>query len=195
LSARYRGRIFHTGALFGYQNLGAIAFAAGNYRKALDYYTKARDLRPGRDSTWRNIADCYAMLGDTERQNESYRKATEMVSDALRLNPNPGSSWMNLAFYQAKLGLVDNAEVSLQQAKSHGAGDMQSQFKHAQVLALLGKKEEALRQVLDCMSKGLSPAEVDLALDLKEVRKDPRYKRQLALVRAKTEFSAKGAEQ
>ena len=178
-----------------YQNLGAIAFAAGNYRKALDYYTKARDLRPGRDSTWRNIADCYAMLGDTERQNESYRKATEMVSDALRLNPNPGSSWMNLAFYQAKLGLLDNAEVSLQQAKSHGAGDMQSQFKHAQVLALLGKKEEALRQVLDCMSKGLSPAEVDLALDLKEVRKDPRYKRQLALVRAKTEFSAKGAEQ
>jgi eukaryotic-like serine/threonine-protein kinase len=178
-----------------YQNLGAIAFAAGNYRKALGYYTKARDLRPGRDSTWRNIADCYAMLGDTERQNESYRKAAEMVSDALRLNPNPGSSWMNLAFYQAKLGLRGDAEMSLRQAESHGAGDMQSQFKQAQVLALLGKKEEALRQVLDCMSKGLSPAEVDLALDLNEVRKDPRYKRQLALAKPKTEFSAKGAEQ
>jgi len=47
---------------FTYSNLGSIAFAAGDYRRALDYYTKARDLRPTRDTTWRNIGDCYAIV-------------------------------------------------------------------------------------------------------------------------------------
>ena len=168
-----------------YQNLGAIAFAAGDYRKALDYYLKARDMRPARDSTWRNIADCYAMLGDRERGKESYRKAAELVTESLRINPSPGSSWMNLAFYQAKLGLVDKSQLSLREAELHGAADMQSQFKKAQVLAVLGNRKEALRQVLECMAKGLSPAEVDLSVDLKEVRGDPGYKSQVAQIRSR----------
>lgn len=167
------------------QNLGAIAFAAGNYRKALDYYSKARDLRPSRDTTWRNIADCYRMLGDAQREKENYAKAAELLSDALRINPNPGASWMNLAFYQAKLGEREEAGKSLREAASHGASDLQSEFKEAQILALVGKKEEALRQVLDCLSKGLALAETELAVDLKEVRNDPRYKRQVALIKSK----------
>jgi len=167
------------------QNLGAIAFAAGNYRKALDYYGKARDLRPSRDTTWRNMADCYRMLGDAQREKEDYAKADELLSAALRINPNPGASWMNLAFYQAKLGEREEAGKSLREAASHGASDLQSEFKEAQILALVGKKEEALRQVLDCLSKGLAPAEIELAVDLKEVRNDPRYKRQVALRKTK----------
>jgi tetratricopeptide (TPR) repeat protein len=166
-------------------NLGAIAFAAGDYRKALEYYKKARDLRPSLDVAWRNLADCYAMLGDTQHKTESYRKAAEVASEALRINPNRGSLWMNLAFYQSKVGQAAEAETSLRQAESHGAVDMQSQFKKAQVLAVLGKKDEAVRQVLDCMSKGLSQAEVELALDLKDVRNDPRYKRQVAQMKAR----------
>jgi serine/threonine protein kinase/Tfp pilus assembly protein PilF len=167
-----------------FQNLGAITFGAGDYRKALDYYIKARDLRPARDSTWRNIADCYAMLGDAEREKENYRKAADLLSDALRINPKPGASWTSLALYQAKLGQRDKAEASLHEAESHGASDVQSQFKKAQVLAALGMKDQALRQVLDCMSKGLSQAEVELALDLKDIRTDPRYKRQVSQMKA-----------
>ncbi|HWD00526.1 MAG TPA: serine/threonine-protein kinase [Candidatus Sulfopaludibacter sp.] len=167
-----------------YQNLGSIAFSAGNYRKALDYYTKARDLRPSSDSSWRNIADCYAMLGDARQEKESYAKAAELVANNLRINPKPGALWMNQAFYQAKLGQRTEAEASLTEAEAHGATDMHSKFKKAQVLAVLGKKEEALRQVLECLSKGLSKTEVELALDLKEVRNDPRYKRLVAQIRS-----------
>ena len=165
---------------FAYGNLGLIAFGTGDYRKALEYYTKARDLRPTRDTTWRNIGDCYTMLGDAAKVTESYEKAAALLQDSLRINPKPGASWMTLAFYQAKLGRRADAEKAVQNAESRGASDVPSQFKKAQVLALLGEKEQALRQVLDCLAKGLSHTEVDLALDLKDVRNDPRYRNQVA---------------
>ena len=168
-----------------YSNLGSLAFTAGDYRRALDYYTKARDLRPARDVTWRNIGDCYMMLGDRARMIESYRKAEALLEEALKINPKPGASWMNLAFYRAKLGRRDEAAQAMQTAESRGAGDLQSQFKKAQVLALMGRKEESVQQVLKCMENGLSRTEVELAPDLKEVRSDPRYKRQAAQMEAK----------
>jgi hypothetical protein len=44
-----------------------------------------------------------------------------------------------------------------------------------QALALLGRKEEAMQLLLKCMDRGLAPIEVDAALDLGGLRKDPRY--------------------
>jgi tetratricopeptide (TPR) repeat protein len=112
---------------------------------------------------------------------ENYRKAADILGESLRINPKPGRQWMNLAYYQAKLGHSAEAEKSMQTAEARGAGDVSAQFKKAQVLALLRRNEESVLMVIDCMKKGLSPAEVELALDLKEVRADPRYKRQAAL--------------
>jgi tetratricopeptide (TPR) repeat protein len=165
---------------FTYSNLGSMAFESGDYNKALGYYGKARDLRPTRDATWRNIGDCYAMLGNAAQVKTNYLKAAELLAGALATNPKPGASWMRLAFYQAKLGERADAEKSLQNAELRGAGDVHAQFMKAQVLALLGEKDEALQQVLDCLTNGLSHTEVDLALDLKEVRNDARYKRAVA---------------
>ena len=67
--------------------------------------------------------------------------------------------------------------------------DARGQFVKAQTLAVLGRKEEALQQVLKCIDQGLSPIDVELALDLKEVRSDPRYRQHIA---GKTKI-AKGA--
>jgi tetratricopeptide (TPR) repeat protein len=163
-----------------YLNLGTLAFSSGDYRKALASYEKARDLRPRNDVTWRNIADCYAMLGEPVRATESFAKAAEAASEVVRTNPARAATWMNLAFYEAKLGHVDKAEMALREAGSHGASDLQSQFKRVQVMFLLGHHEESLQLLLDCLKKGLKPADVDLALDLNPLRNDPRYQRVVA---------------
>jgi hypothetical protein len=34
--------------------------------------------------------------------------------------------------------------------------------------------------VVECLNRGLTPVEIDLALDLKDVRLDPRYKQAVA---------------
>jgi hypothetical protein len=61
---------------------------------------------------------------------------------------------------------------------------VESQLTKAQALALLGKKEEALQLVIACLNKGLNPLEVKLALDLRDVRLDPRYKSAEAKLRS-----------
>lgn len=159
-----------------YRGLGDIAFEGGDYHGALDYYFKARDLRPTEHVTWRDIGDSYAMLSDSARVQESYAKAAELLAESLRTNPRRGASWMTLAFYEAKLGRREAAEADIQNAESRGTSDTKSRFEKAETLALLGRKDEALRLVLQCMDNGLSPVEVELALDLKSVRADPRYR-------------------
>jgi tetratricopeptide (TPR) repeat protein len=163
--------------------LGNLAFEAADYKKALEYYEKARYLRPRNDIIWRNIGDCYAMLGDQAKVTESYDRAAEYLADSLKTNPLRGAAWMTLAFYEAKLGRRSEAEGAMKQAEARGASDVQSQFKKAQVLALIGRKDEAVRLTLECLDHGLSKVYVDLALDLAVVRADPRYRSRVAAER------------
>jgi serine/threonine protein kinase/tetratricopeptide (TPR) repeat protein len=163
-------------------NLGSILFERGDYRQALDYYGKARDLRPQSHILWRNLGDCYAMLGDNSSAVESYKMAVQTASASVQTNPRPPGNWLYLAFYQAKLGHKAEAETALRTAVAKGPAGVQAQLAEAQALALLGRKEEALRLVLDCLDHGISTVDVELALDLKEVRDDVRYRRRVAQI-------------
>jgi Tfp pilus assembly protein PilF len=163
-----------------YNNLGTIAFGGQRYKEALDFYQHARDLNPRSDIVWRNIGDCYTMLGQPALERESYTKAAELVSQSLAANAKRGPLWMQLAFYTAKLGRREESESALAAADTNGAGDLQSQFRKVQVLSLLGRRREALELLLACLDKGLSPADVELALDLKELRTDPKYRNRVA---------------
>ncbi|MGB7760043.1 MAG: tetratricopeptide repeat protein, partial [Bryobacteraceae bacterium] len=168
-----------------YANLGSLAFENGDYRGALSYYEKARDLKPRDDEAWRNIGDCHTMLGDPAAARENYAKAAALLGEELAINPSEGRSWMTLAFYQAKLGHRGEADADIRNAEQHSATDAQSQFLKAQALAVMGRREEALALVLKLMDGGLSPVDVQLALDLAAVRADPRYKSRAAALEKK----------
>jgi len=164
---------------FVYSSLGLISFRRGNYQKAAEYYSQARDLNPKNHRVWRNLGDCYAMLGDSKRQLDCYAKAADALSELLKVNPKPGANWATLSFYHAKLGRRSEAEADLNTAEERGL-DPKAQFTKAQTLALLGRKQEALDLVLKCMDQGLSKVEVELALDLKQIRSDPKYIRHVS---------------
>ena len=168
-----------------YLNLGDLSFNSGDYRRALTYYEKARDLNPQYDLAWRNIGDCYTMLGNSRMEHESYAKAAEIVAASLETNPKRGAQWMTLAFYHAKLGRRPEAEKDIEEAEARRATDLPSQLFKAQALAAMGRKEDALQLVLHGLGQGLSPVEVEMALDLKVVRSDPRYVRRLATLGTK----------
>ncbi|HEY0795440.1 MAG TPA: protein kinase [Acidisarcina sp.] len=158
-----------------YRNLGDMTWSDGNYKGALEYYRQSAALDPKFHLTWRDIADCYAILGQPSLVLPSYAKAASLLSDELAANPRNSSDWMTLAFYHAKLGASTAALDDIRNAEHRGASDVESQFMKVQALALLGKKEEATKLLLICMDRGLSPVEVDLAIDLKDIRNDPRY--------------------
>jgi serine/threonine protein kinase/tetratricopeptide (TPR) repeat protein len=174
-SAAFHASLERAPSELAWLNLGNIAFEEGNYRTALDYFEKARDLKPTDDLAWRNIADCYAILGDRKAMLENYAKAADVLGDLLRTNPKRGPDWVTMAFYQAKLGYRAEAESALRSAETAGASSLQAQFTKAQALAVLGRKEEAMEILADCVGQGLSPAEINLALDLKGIREDPAW--------------------
>jgi serine/threonine protein kinase/Flp pilus assembly protein TadD len=153
--------------------LGDIAFIDGKYTTALDYYQRAADQYPKNHVTWRDIGDCYAVLGRPALVQKNYAKAAEILSDAMAMNPGDGAGWATLAFYHAKIHDTADAEADLVKAK--GANEVESQFMMVQAMALLGRKDEAMQLLLKCMDRGLVPLEVDGALDLGDLRKDPRY--------------------
>jgi eukaryotic-like serine/threonine-protein kinase len=168
-----------------YRALGDIAFSDGNYKGSLDNYQRAAALDPKDHTIWRDIGDCYAMLGQTAQVRKNYAKAAQLLSDSLTANPRNGLDWATLAFYHAKIGDSARAQSDIENAYAQGAkDDVESQFFVAQALAVLGKKRDALNLVLWCLDRQLSQVEVDLALDLKDIRKDPKYLSHISRVQA-----------
>jgi serine/threonine protein kinase/tetratricopeptide (TPR) repeat protein len=163
--------------------LGDIAYTARDYRGALDYYQRARGINPNRHEIWRDIGDCYTMLGQPEQTQQSYQKAAGILGADLQINPRFGSDWMTLAYYSAKLGDRSTSMTQLAEAEKRGAADLESQLLKAQILVLAGEKEKGIRLTLDLLSRGMSPVYVNLSADLQGVLGDPRLRAALAKAR------------
>ena len=158
-----------------YSGLGSIAFRRRDYRAALQSYEKAKLINPNRAVTWRNIGDCQTMLNNRAAEIASYTRAAELQAGAVKLNPGNGTDWIYLAFYQAKCGRMLEAERALREARQRTL-DLRARFTEVQTLAVLGRKREALDLLLTCIDNGLSLVDAELALDLKDLRNDPRYR-------------------
>jgi serine/threonine protein kinase/Flp pilus assembly protein TadD len=163
-----------------YRTLGDIAFMDGNYRSAESFYQKAAKLNPINHDLWRDIGDCEAMFGNDVGVRENYAKAARALLDGIPKHSGSAYEWATLAFYYAKTGDRKQAESALQKAGPYDSMNVATRLMMIQAIALLGRKEEALRQVISALDDGLSPIQVDLALDLKDLRKDPRYQSHVA---------------
>ena len=161
---------------YAYSNLGTVYSQSGDYKKALLSFNKARDFMPGDSENWRNVADCQTNLGNPGAARNAYAKAAELAAAEVQINPKLGPVWMALAFYRAKAGDGPGFEAALRQGEAFGDLDVQSLFFKAQALAANGRRREALNLVIELLQRGLSPVEVELALDLDRIRQEPRYK-------------------
>ncbi|HEX3985274.1 MAG TPA: protein kinase [Acidobacteriaceae bacterium] len=155
--------------------LGDLDFEDAKYSDALKDYQHAGKLDPRNHLIERNMGDCYFMLGNAAMVSQSYTRAAQFLSAQLQTSQRDGFGWANLAFYQAKIGNRADADADLSKAKTLGANDVASRFMMVQALDVLGRKQEALDLLLWCMDKGLSPVEVNLAVDLKDLRTTRAY--------------------
>lgn len=82
-----------------YQKMGYCLQKEGNYRKAIDQYTKADILQS--DSLWtmRHIAQCYRLLGEFENALHYYIAAEDVAPDNLTLLLQTGECLASLKRY------------------------------------------------------------------------------------------------
>lgn len=157
--------------------LGDMDFEERKYKDALRDYQHAGKLDPKNHLIQRNMGDCYFMMGNAAMVGECYRHAAQLLSAELETSPQNGFGWANLAFYHAKTGDHASADADISKSNALGANDVASRFMIVQALDVLGRKTEALDLLLWCMDKGLSPVEVNLAVDLKDLRSMREYQK------------------
>lgn len=164
----------------GYLALGDLDFGDGRYNDALRDYGHAAKFDPQNHLIQRNMGDCYTMLGNAAMVKECYGRAVHLMSASLETSPKDGLGWANLAFYHAKVGDRASAETDMKNARALATEkDVELPFMIVQALDVLGRKKEALDLLLQCMKNGLSPAEVDLAVDLRDLRNTAEYQSKL----------------
>lgn len=155
--------------------LGDLDFEDSRYNDALRDYRHAGTLDPKNHLIQRNMGDCYFMMGNAAMVRACYQRAAQLLAPLLQASPRDGFGWANMAFYQAKIGNGAAADADIAKVKALGADDVASRFMIVQALDVLGRRQEALQLLLWCMDKGLSPVEVNLAVDLKDLRSTRAY--------------------
>jgi eukaryotic-like serine/threonine-protein kinase len=161
--------------------LGDMDFEDGKFSAALSDYQHAEKLDSKNHLIERNMGDCYFMLGNAAMVRECYRRAAQLLSAQMQTSRQDALAWANLAFYHAKVGDRAGAESDLSSYQALGANDVASRFMIVQALDVLGRKTEALEMLLWCMDKGLSPVDVNLAVDLKDLRSTRAYQERLKI--------------
>jgi eukaryotic-like serine/threonine-protein kinase len=161
-------------------SLGNIAYEGRQYDRALSYYKQALKLNRSNHEIYSDIGDCYDVTGRTASMIESYGHASDLLQTELNSNSRSGGQWMRLAFYDARAHRLGRVDLDIAAAEVRGASDVVSQLFKARAMAASGRKEQALQLVLDCLKRGMSPVNVDLAPELKDVQSDPRYQQSIS---------------
>jgi len=86
---------------------------------------------------------------------------------------------MLLGLYQIKSGDLQNALSLISKAESLGASDIDSQLTKAQILEMLGRRDDALNILAACFRRGATRFQIEPVLDFQSLRRDPRYQQML----------------
>jgi len=150
-----------------YTNLGVAYFYLKQYDQAAAMFEKAVEMNPNEEIAVGNLADAYRWSGQKDKADAAYGKAIALAYKELQVNPRNASSMGSLALYYAKKGDSAKAMEFIHRARSVANADVGQMYNEVVVLALSGKKQEALQALRATIAKGY-PAE--------EARNDPELK-------------------
>lgn len=87
-----------------YQKMGYSLQKQGEYRKAIDYYTKADIVKPDTLWTIRHMAQCYRLLGEFNNALHYYETAEEIAPENMSLLFQTGECLASLKRYEEAFG-------------------------------------------------------------------------------------------
>lgn len=163
-------------------NAGAASGSAAVYRirrdlpQAIGFALQAVKLDDSNPESWLALADCYNANRKTLAQAlPAYRSAASAQEKILRTRPKYGPGWMILALCRAKSGDLQSAGQALQKADTLHDEDIGSQLYKVRTLELLGRRDDALKTIAQCIATGATPFQFQTMPDLDDLQKDPRF--------------------
>src|SRR5262249_51277601 len=139
-----------------YSGLGTLDYGDGRFQDAVDDYQSSIKLRPNNALTHRNLGDTYLKLGRASQARAEYAEARRLIEQSLAVNPNDAGARGRLAVLEAKLGRHDEAERQLNGALALNPASPQLMYYRAVVLALSGKRAQAMAALSDAIGRGYS---------------------------------------
>jgi serine/threonine-protein kinase len=159
-----------------YSNLGTAQFWLSEYEKAAVSYQKAVQHSPERYDCWLNLGDCWNQLGRRANAEAAWQEAVDLAKNRLEVNAKDLETTVDLALLDAKLGEAEASKRLLRTANSLGTPDAEALFAEVEAYELAGERDTALRLLQQCAAQGYSRYEILHTPELKELRKDPRFK-------------------
>ena len=160
---------------YTYSNLGTANFYLRRYDESVKMFEKAVEINPKDETSTGNLADAYRWSGRTQQAVSTYEKAIALAYQELQVNPRAAGTVGDLALYYAKKGDVDNGERYIRQARAMDASDVQLIYSEAQVYAVAGKQEQALKALREAFQKGFSPEEAQNDPEMTKLKGLPEF--------------------
>jgi eukaryotic-like serine/threonine-protein kinase len=158
-----------------YSNLGTAYFYLLRYDDSVKMFEKAVEINPKDEQLTGNLADAYRWSGHMPQAVSTYEKAIALAYQELQVNPRAAGTVGDLALYYAKKGDAENGERYIKQARAMDSSDVQLIYSEAQVYAVAGKQDRALKALREAFQKGFSPEEAQKDPELAKLKSLPEF--------------------
>jgi serine/threonine protein kinase/cytochrome c-type biogenesis protein CcmH/NrfG len=166
----------------GYVRLGMIAELSGDLQSALKHYSRAAELKPFNEDSWRFLAGVHKKLGNLDQAEQAALKVIEVTSKKLEASLEDITVMSRLAEAYARFGGTQEAHATLRRVFELEPGDGLAVYNCACAYALLGETEAAEISLRRAYANGFRTvahwAKTDNAFDL--IRNDSEFKKALA---------------
>ena len=167
-----------------YYYYARCAFATGDPEKAVELFRKAAAARPEDCQSPLLMALPLRVLGRDEEAKEAAREGIRRADRILLLNPNDVRTLSIAACGHIDLGDPQRGLEWSNRALECDANDMSALINAACVNARLGRKEEAIALLENCLARGWGKRDwIERDPDYDILRDDPRFKKLLAALK------------
>jgi tetratricopeptide (TPR) repeat protein len=161
-----------------YSNLGTLYIMQRRYAEAVPILENAIKMGTASHQIWGNLGEAYSQTPSlAAKAPEAYSMAVKQAEQRLSVNPKDARVRASLAGYLAVLGRKREALAQIEQARRLAPDNQNVLFRSALVYESAGQRDQALRALDAAIANGYSPAEIEGARDLAELRNDPRYRK------------------
>lgn len=166
----------------GHLRLGMIAELSGDLEAALKHYSRAAELKPFDEDSWRFLAGVHRKLGNSELAEQAALKVIEVTSRKLEASLDDITVMSRLAEAYARFGAAEEAHSALRRVFEVEPDDGLAVYNAACAYALLGETESAMVALRRAFINGFRTvahwAKTDNAFDL--IRDEREFQQLLA---------------